>query len=390
MHTDSIFDQMRDTLGMHLKCPEVGLSTYRRINKIELAHRVMTKYRVYLDTKYWIRFRDLLLGRNNDSSDAKLYNLLSKACREASLICPVSYSAIAELLNQQDEHTRLTTARLMDELSDNVCLERPDYLFANEVDWFLSQQLSINADECTPSDLAWTRPAFFVGQGTLVTDALSGEQTLAMQKCIDDSMAWLNIEQLIGRLGGSPRMTSGHRHSYTKDLTQQTSDTLNREKVKPENRLPSFSDYVLSEVIGIADGMKNLLAPVMERAMHRTGCTKQLNQAENAIGAELLKRLLANAYRFGKLREQVPQLHIWASLHALVRYDQKRAYKNGDYEDFRHAGSAIPYCDVFLTERSLAHMLKHPPAAINQSFGCAVFAKSAEASSYVGQLLDGA
>lgn len=390
MHTDNLIDQLPDTLGMHLKCPEVTLATYRRINKIELAHHVMRKYRVYLDTKYWIHFRDVLLGRNDDPFDAKLYELLKSACREATLVCPVSYSAITELLNQQDKHTRLTTARLMDELSGNVCLERPDYLFANEVDWFLGQTLFQEADECTPLDLAWTRPAFYVGQATLETDALTDEQTLAVQKCIDDSMAGLSIEQLTGLLGGSSRVRSGHRYTYTQDLARQTTETLNREKIKPENLQQSYSEYVLSEVIGIADGMKNLLAPVMEQATHKAGYPKQLNQAESDVGAELLKRLLVTAYRHGKLREQVPQLHIWASLYALVRFDQKRSYKNGDYEDFRHAGSALPYCHVFLTEKSLAHMLKHPPASIEQCYDCAVFAKSVEAFSHVRQLLGSA
>ena len=382
---DSTFEQLPDTLGMHIKCPDVTLATYRRINKIELAHNVMKKYRVYLDTKYWIRFRDLLLGRNKDPHDAKLYELLKNAAGEERLICPVSYSALSELLTQQDEHTRLTTARLMDQLSGNVCLEPPHLLMANEVDYFVGQAMLNDPDAYLPADLAWTRPAFYVGQATLQADALSTEQCLAMQKTIDDALASLTIEQFIGQLGGSPRIQSGERQDYLKTVTQETTDTLNTEKVKTENLHKTFDDYVLSEVIGISDCQKSIFAPVMERAMVKSGYQNDINDADSALGAEMLKRFLVAAFRAGKLREQIPQLLIGASLHALVRYEQKRGYKVGDCEDFRHAGSALPYCHVFLTERTLTHMLTHPPASLDKLFDCAVFANSADALPHIEQ-----
>jgi len=380
------FESMPDTLAMHSKCPDIDLQTYRRINKIELAHAVMQKKRVYLDTMYWVRFRDVVLGRNQDPVHAELYAVLKKACNKEVLICPVSYSAIAELLNQDDMNTRLTTARLMDELSGGVCIERPDYLFINEVDCFLGQVCFQESSQNAPCDLAWTKAAFFVGQPTLTTDDLTDEQVLALQKCIDDGMSSLSVEKLVQGLGKHPKMKSGHRHDWMKKITQQTTDELNSEKSKAENLLPDFQQYVESEVIGIVDSMQPVLGPILEQVMRKAGYDKTSTETELALCSEILKRLLINAYKFGKVNSKVPQLYIWASLHALVRYDKKRNYKNNDYEDFRHAGSALPYCHVFLTEKSLTHMMKYPPASITEQFACAVFSKPSEALKYLKKM----
>jgi len=384
--SDPLFASMPDTFEMHLKCPNIGLETYRRINKLEISHSVMQKKRVYLDTMYWVRFRDVVLGRNEDPSYVELYSVLKEACSQEALICPVSYSAISEMLKQDDEHTRRVTACIMDELSGAVCIERPDYLLYNELDYFLNRAVFQEEPMYQPSDLAWTRAAFFVGQPTMSNEALTDQEVLALQKCFEDGMASLSIEKLISRLGSNPKVESDDRHEYIKDITQQTTEKLNAEKTKPENLCSDFQRYVESEVIGIVDSMQTVLGPVMERAMQQTGYTKTLTDVELALCAKMLKQLLINAYKHGKIKNEIPQLFIGASLHALLRYDQKRNYKNNDYEDFRHAGSALPYCHAFLTEKSLAHMLKHPPASVEQQFDCKVFSKPSEALIYIRKL----
>src|SRR5262245_17293471 len=125
-----------DTLAMHVKTPEIDLETYRRINRVELAHSVQRKHRVYLDTMVWIRFRDAAMGRSTDRSYVDLHEVLRDGRRDERLICPLSYSSVSELLNQDDPETRRVTARVMDELSDAVCIQPPHYLLGAEIECF--------------------------------------------------------------------------------------------------------------------------------------------------------------------------------------------------------------------------------------------------------------
>ena len=370
-----------DTLAMHMKTPEIDLETYRRINRIELAHSVLRKQRIYLDTMVWIRFRDAVLGRPTDPSFVKLHEVLKAGCRADRLICPLSYSSVGELLNQDDDETRRATARVMDELSGAVCIQPPHHLLGAEIECFLYSNLPLIKGSFDPADFAWTKVAHWVGQPTLSVDALTPGQLLAMQKTIDDTLSSLSTEALANQL------PSEKRRKWFKKSSEETVEKLNDEKVKPANLHENYEKYLESEVWGGLDGSLPELGEVISRFAAATGHNGQASEEDIAAAVDLLRGLIGHAYRAGRIRNELPQIHISASLHAAVRYDQKRKYKPTDLEDFRHAGSALPYCQVFVTEKSLAHLLRHPPTSLIEDYTCAVFSDCAEATEHIRALV---
>lgn len=375
--SNSWLKKLDDTLDIHLKCPDVALDTYRSINRIQLAYSVLRKRRIYLDTLVWIRLRDVEMGRSTDSTYKALLDVLRDACGRDQLICPLSCSAVSELLNQEDRATRLATARIMDDLSQAVCIQRFDYLLSSELEHLLCKTLLPEHTHAVPEDLAWTKVAFFVGQPTLSADVLSPTQLLAMQKSIDDAMLSVSVETL------ASRFPSNRRQKFVKKSTLEAIAKLNVEKVKPAHLLDSYQQFVESEVWGALEVFEQLLGQTMSRLAQMAGFDGKITEADRKAGADMLRRLIGNAYKFNRISSEVPQLHINSSLHALVRYDHKRKYKPGDLEDFRHAGAALPYCHVFLTEKSLAHMLHHPPAAIVDHYSCQVFSDPTEALEHI-------
>lgn len=52
-----------------------------------------------------------------------------------------------------------------------------------------------------------------------------------------------------------------------------------------------------------------------------------------------------------KPQRALPFIRILAGLHAFIRWQRQRAFTFNDIFDLRHAAAAIPYCDVFLTEK---------------------------------------
>lgn len=52
-----------DTFSYHRENSNISLDEYVRSKKIELGKSLDERKKVYLDTKYWIHFRDVILGR---------------------------------------------------------------------------------------------------------------------------------------------------------------------------------------------------------------------------------------------------------------------------------------------------------------------------------------
>ena len=50
--------KLSESFSRHNAAPEVSTEKYVRLRQMELAENVMTKQRVYLDTRYWILLRD--------------------------------------------------------------------------------------------------------------------------------------------------------------------------------------------------------------------------------------------------------------------------------------------------------------------------------------------
>jgi hypothetical protein len=82
--------------------------------------------------------------------------------------------------------------------------------------------------------------------------------------------------------------------------------------------------------------------------------------------------MIREAFRNKRITTEMPSISIPAALHALVRLDRNRNYKKGDFEDFRHATSAIGYCDMFLTEASLRHLVYDSNLGCESNYQCVV------------------
>jgi hypothetical protein len=80
-----------------------------------------------------------------------------------------------------------------------------------------------------------------------------------------------------------------------------------------------------------------------------------------------------------------PLIRIVAGLHAIVRW-RKELFKFNDFFDIHHAAAAIPYCDVFLTERDLKTVCTASPLNLAASFATKIISDEAEALDAVSTL----
>jgi hypothetical protein len=80
-----------------------------------------------------------------------------------------------------------------------------------------------------------------------------------------------------------------------------------------------------------------------------------------------------------KALRDLPTINIQAGIHGAIRWDKQRKYNPNDWLDILHAAAGMPYCDVFLTERSLASLLRAPHIAYDKRYRTAVFHTAEEA-----------
>src|SRR5438309_5303509 len=94
------FDELR--WAIHRHHADVSLEQYR----CRLLHRygqiVAGKLIVYLDLKYWINLRKVILGQESDPRYPPLLELLRHIVREGKVVCPLSFWVFEELLKQAD------------------------------------------------------------------------------------------------------------------------------------------------------------------------------------------------------------------------------------------------------------------------------------------------
>src|SRR3982751_719450 len=93
------------------------IDDYVRRQRSQLAERMASIKRIYLDTKYWLFLRDVKAGAPRSYTHQLIYEKLLALVSTGSVVCPASDTVLHEVFRQADPSTRLMTATVIDELS---------------------------------------------------------------------------------------------------------------------------------------------------------------------------------------------------------------------------------------------------------------------------------
>jgi hypothetical protein len=67
--------------------------------------------------------------------------------------------------------------------------------------------------------------------------------------------------------------------------------------------------------------------------------------------------LFREAVTRGLDAKAIPSLQVRSALHAAIRMDDRRPFRENDLDDIAHSSVAASYADIFLTERSFSELL---------------------------------
>lgn len=364
---------MRASFEKHRAEAHITTDSYVRSRSIALGDAILQRERVYLDLNYWLRLRDVVLGRRTDPELISLLASLRDSVKEKKRICPISESTFLELLKQQDRQTRLATAELIDELSEGVSLAPLHQRMATEAAHFMYANLG---REVLPIvRLIWSRPSYILGVTHPSFDIFGQGQQREIQKALFDHMWEMPLKSMMSALDID---------STQKKEMDAISEKLNRLNSQNASSLKSFNQTYEDEFIGGLELAAETGQQVIEQMWIEAGNESATTKEEAHQHKHQVFGLLCAIFKQKReaITQALPTLQIGALCHAAIRWDQRRKLTSNDLFDFHHAQAALPYCDVFLTERPLHILLQQKNINIGKYFSCTVISSPTEAAAF--------
>lgn len=355
---------MQADFEKHRSEPDVTVDEYVRRIRIELGKSLEDKTPVYLDKCYWIRIRDVAMGRSNDTDIATVLSLLKEGVLKNTIFCPISETLFVELLKQEDIQTRRVTAELIDELSLGVTLAREDERVGTELaHLFYSQgrRESVNPLHW----LVWDKLCYVLGMVHPTQTGFDPKTELLVQKAFVDRLWDISLTEMLDVLAaGKPP---------PKVDFDDLANKLNRGSRDHAGEIRSFKQAYLSEISGALSLYMVRALDILENMFNKsTGAQSALTSTERKEYERQLHIFFVTAFRKGKLATKLPTLHVLAMCHAAIRWDKKRQLNGNDIYDFHHAAAALSYCAVFLTEKPLQILVTSKHVALDRELGCVV------------------
>ncbi len=336
--------------AIHRAHGDVTLEQYR----CRLLHRfgqiVARKTIVYLDLKYWINLRKVVLGQPTELAYTALFEILQQAVNRGVLVCPLSFWVFEELLKQSDPATRKATAILIDKLSSGVAFMHHGEIVGQEVIHFIRTISPHYRDvkQWPIRECIWTRTFSFLGDRIPVwPETIPQSDQLLAQKNMEDFHFFIPLEDIIDDAA-----------VITPESVKPGYDVadINRRKTQVRREHKSFKSMFLAELMHtIKENEDHWYSSMSYLQSLETGGPEEAIDVDAL--SELQKRPSINLiywlFKKDKAGNQLPSYHIPAALYAATSWDSNRQLTENDVFDFYHAQLAIPYSDLFLTESSL-------------------------------------
>lgn len=343
----------------------VSFAAHVRKRRRAFGQALEPRKAIYLDTKFWVGLREAELGRSA-GDEVELLVRLRRAVREGQIFCPISESVLAEVHKQADPETRSATSRLIDELSLGACLLSLEELMTRELAMLAARRAGGRLEEGP-----FTKLALVIGFGQPAPFDGPPMQVRAMQKAAFETIWELTAEQALGGMADLPARNEPWRALASR---------LNAENATHADTVTSYPELYRKEARGGLDPFRHGLRSQTAALLRENGLRSlKVTDTPEAWGAFLDEVLMRD-----QLAEDLPTVHIHATLHALLRWDKSRRLKENDFYDFQHAACAIVHCEALFTERNLCDLAHRRPTVLAKQFNRSVVATFADALGVVG------
>lgn len=340
--------------------------------------------RVYLDLKWWIYLCDAAAGRPKCKEHLSILQLLRELVGRRMVICPASEPVLEEVFKTRSRQRRIELAKLVDELSSGVALQEPATLARIEWQEVVRDYFCPSELRDPPLVLAWTRIPWLLGVVVPRFDdldpAVSEQLASDFFLLASDQITFRHmVEQL------------GDEYPETEVFPDDSAYQLKKSKECEQyaHQVTSWEEVYNSEVAGSVLEHQWIITDILRQVLDLPGSgvpRRDYLRQMLALPEELVGRFLVAMVLSDGCVAVPPGVRVHAGLHALRR-KRKDYFRKGDFYDFGHARLAIPFCNLFATERALATNLRQRPLEVEKWSGCRVVSDAAELHRTLSALL---
>ena len=354
------------------------IERHSRARQIDLGKSIASRRKIYLDACFWIIVRETALGICTEPAARKLLHYLRRGVAGGRLVCPISSSMFLELMKQSySPGRRIGTAQLIDELSLGVSMIPSRIVMGTEIHSFLLQAKG-GVDLYPMQKLIWTKVAYVLGDTYPSLAQLSSAEELTIQKAFFDHLWSCSLSDMVKTIGDNTPFPDGFA---------KLSEYTNERNAQYKDELRSFAQTYDIELRGAIEVAGDVAADVIQQLAEKEAGRQLLpTPDERAASINMCRNLLYHAFKKPETKVALRSLHVGAAIHAVMRWDKARKFKPNDYYDIEHATAALSYCDAFLTEGPLHHLVTQPQINLEVVNSCRVFSDIQAAVDHVRQL----
>jgi hypothetical protein len=173
------------------------------------------------------------------------------------------------------------------------------------------------------------------------------------------------------------------------DHPRDIASRMNTERQAYPRERQSFSQLFAAELHGTLDVM---FPRIEETLFSVAGIFGIRASPEERAAARAERHVWINLFREAVTRgldvAAIPSLRVRSALHAAIRMDDRRPFRQNDVEDIAHSSVALAYSDLFLTERSFAELLNRTAVqAVIAPTKCQIVNSIADALAAIAKIL---
>lgn len=310
----------------------------------------------YLDMNVWVS-----MARGVSQDDPRwtvARSGLETAVSRGQAVLPLSVAHYLELWHRRDQRSREQIGALMRDATAYATLRSPYSVRHHEVRALVTELAGASTSPLSTTDLlghgashAFGSP---YGRFRFVASLASADNTVREGPAVSAPENWESLErsgpawewlQLVGTQAmleseGVDR-TPEHRYG-----TQHMQDELRlRERIIREPGTPAqLWDFVVADELSSLTDEINEIAEVLDVNPNLFFSSGVLGQP----GPESVHAFIA----------AMPSAFAWATLRYWKHRDLTHPWEQHDWTDISALSVAVPYCDVVITERRWAHMIK--------------------------------
>lgn len=302
--------------------------------------------RLYIDLNHWIE-----LAKARKAGDLSLEARLARLVEDGKVIIPVSAIHMLEISAILKEHQRQDLSAMLRALSRGAVLRSFDNVRYAELEARIGSHYGLPV----PQDI---RPfivalGYYRAFGELRID-FTAWRSIDPQKSADaEAEVWnqLNDEELLDS------MLSLYSPKISRDGAEAEAIRVGLDQTRTTTRGLDLEEMEKDCVMGLA-------RDVAELAVRVAADLKLSNEAlaTNPPVHFWTKEYLAT----------IPTVNVWAKLYLYLARGMTREMSVNDLYDMGHLAVAVPYCDIVVTDRAMAHLLTF--RGLHETYGTKIYA----------------